>query len=234
MSTERIAGIATNLDGKWMQQMARNLTDAVDGFLRNATCLIHDRDPLFTEAFEGILRERGVKCVRIPARSPNCSPHAERFVKTVRDECLHHWVLFGARHLRFVLKEYATRYPSGALSPGARWAVDRKANGLDDLDRQVNLTLLAARSPPRACRAVPCSRRDRNSGARLACLPLWRHRCGLPRLNQSCSDARREMKLGFLPRSPDGTMLSFGPRRHDAVAFRCWVIVLLLSSGLQK
>jgi hypothetical protein len=48
--------------------MARNLTDSVDGFLRNATYLAHDRDPLFTEAFEAILTERGVKCVRIPAR----------------------------------------------------------------------------------------------------------------------------------------------------------------------
>jgi transposase len=105
-----IAGIASNPDGKWMQQMARNLTDSVDGFLRNATYLIHDRDPLFTEAFEAILRERGVKCVKIPARSPNCNPHAERFVKTVRDECLNHLVLFGERHLRLVIKEFMAHY----------------------------------------------------------------------------------------------------------------------------
>ena len=105
-----IAGIATHPDGKWMQQMARNLTDSVDGFLRNATYLIHDRDPLFTEAFEAILAERGVKCVRIPARSPNCNPHAERFVKTVRDECLNHLVLFGERHLRHVIKEFVAHY----------------------------------------------------------------------------------------------------------------------------
>jgi putative transposase len=105
-----IAGIAINPDGKWMQQMARNLTDSVDGLLRNATYLIHDRDPLFTEAFEAILRERGVKCVRIPARSPNCNPHAERFVKTVRDECLNHVVPFGERHLRHVIKEFMAHY----------------------------------------------------------------------------------------------------------------------------
>jgi len=90
-----IAGIATNPDGRWMQQMARNLTDTMNGFLRNASYLLRDRDPLFTEAFEAILRERGVKCVRISAQSPNCNPHAERFVKTVRDECLHHFVVFG-------------------------------------------------------------------------------------------------------------------------------------------
>jgi transposase InsO family protein len=93
-----------------MQQMARNLTDSVDGFLRNATYLIHDRDPLFTEAFEAILRERGVKCVRIPAQSPNCNPHAERFVETIKYECLNHLVLFGERHLRYVIREFMAHY----------------------------------------------------------------------------------------------------------------------------
>ena len=105
-----IAGIASNPDGRWMQQMAPNLTDTVDGFLRDASYLIHDRDPLFTEAFEAILRERGVECVKIPAQSPNCNPHAERFVKTVRDECLHHFVIFGERHLRYMLKEFLAHY----------------------------------------------------------------------------------------------------------------------------
>jgi putative transposase len=105
-----IAGIATNPDGRWMLQMARNLTDSVDGFLRNATYLIHDRDPLFTAAFEGILRERGVKCVRIPAQSPNCNPHVERFVETIKYECLNHFVLFGERHLRRVIQEFMAHY----------------------------------------------------------------------------------------------------------------------------
>jgi transposase len=105
-----IAGIRVDPDGEWMKQMARNLTDAVDGFLRNATYLIHDPDPLFTEAFEAVLGDRGLKCVKIPAQSPNCNPHAERFVKAVRDECLRHFVFFGERHLRFVLKEFMVHY----------------------------------------------------------------------------------------------------------------------------
>jgi putative transposase len=100
-----IVVIATNPDGEWMQQMARNLTDSVDGFLRNATYLIHDRDPLFTKAFEAILRERGVKCAKIPAQSPNRNPHAERFVEAIKYECLNHLVLLGERHLRYVIKE---------------------------------------------------------------------------------------------------------------------------------
>jgi putative transposase len=112
-----------------MQQMARNLTDTVDGFLRNATYLIHDRDPLFTDAFEGILRERGVKCVRIPARSPNCNPHAERFAKTVRDECLHHFVFFGERHLRFVLKEFMAHYHRERFHQGLGGLLIEKQTG---------------------------------------------------------------------------------------------------------
>ncbi|MBN2573682.1 MAG: hypothetical protein JXP73_03890 [Deltaproteobacteria bacterium] len=83
--------------------MARNLNDRVDGFPREAKYLTHDRDSPFTKAFETILRERGVECVKIPARSPDCSPHAERFVKMIEYECLNHLVFFGERHLRHVL-----------------------------------------------------------------------------------------------------------------------------------
>ena len=93
-----IAGVRIAPDGAWMQQVARNQLDAEDGFLRNATHLIHDRDPLYTKAWTALLKSEGVKCVPIPASSPNCNPHAERFVKTVRDECLRHFVIFGERH----------------------------------------------------------------------------------------------------------------------------------------
>ena len=93
-----------------MMQVARNLLDVEDGFLRGATHLIHDRDPLYTKARTTLLKSEGVKCVRILAKSPNCNPHAERFVKTVRDECLRHFVIFGERHLRHLLRELVTHY----------------------------------------------------------------------------------------------------------------------------
>ena len=82
-----------------MLQVARTLLDPVDGFLRKASYLIHDRDPLYTKAWTALLKSGGVKCVRIPAQSPNCSPHAERFVKTIRTECLDQFVILGERHL---------------------------------------------------------------------------------------------------------------------------------------
>jgi putative transposase len=114
-----IAGIATNPDGEWMQRMARNLTDTVDGFLRNATYLIHDRDPLFTEAFEAVLRERGVKSVRIPAQSPNCNPHAERFVETIKCECLNHPVVLRLATMDSWTGRGATPPPTTSFLPHA-------------------------------------------------------------------------------------------------------------------
>jgi len=105
-----IAGMRINPDGAWMMQIARNLLDPEDGFLRNATHLIHDRDPLFTNAWVELLKSSGVESVRIPASSPNCSPHAERFVRTVRTECLNHFVIFGERHLRYLLREFIPHY----------------------------------------------------------------------------------------------------------------------------
>jgi hypothetical protein len=106
----RVAGVRIDPDGAWMMQVARNLLDAEDGFLRDATHLIHDRDPVFTKAWRNLLKSEGVKCVRIPAKSPNCNPHAERFVKTTRTECLDQFVIFGERHLRHLLQEFCAHY----------------------------------------------------------------------------------------------------------------------------
>jgi hypothetical protein len=87
-----------------------NLPDPVHGFLRGAKYFIHDRGPLFTEAFGAILRSSGVPSVKTPAKSPNFNPHAVRFVKTIRYECLNHLVLFGERHLRHVISEFVEHY----------------------------------------------------------------------------------------------------------------------------
>jgi putative transposase len=105
-----IAGIRIAPDGAWMKQIARNLLDPDSGFLRRATHLIHDRDPLYTKAWKTLLETAGVKSVPIPAMSPNCNPWAERFVRTAREECLSHFVVFGERHLRVLLREFLAHY----------------------------------------------------------------------------------------------------------------------------
>jgi hypothetical protein len=113
-----IAGIEVDPDEAWMKQLARSLVDPVDGFLRGAKYLIHDRDPLFTEAFVAILAAGGVKSVTIPAQSPNCNPYAERFVKTIKYECLNQFVIFGEHHLRYLIKECVEHYMTERFHQG--------------------------------------------------------------------------------------------------------------------
>jgi len=105
-----IAGIISAPDGAWMNQIARNLTDCENGFLSGTHYLIHDRDPLFTKAFEASLQTAGVCCVRLPSRSPNLNAYAERFVKSIKSECLAQVIPIGESHLRRVVREYVDHY----------------------------------------------------------------------------------------------------------------------------
>jgi len=81
-------GIVHQPYGEWMKQIARNLTDAFDGLLHGKRYFIHDRDPLFTDVFRRILRDNGIKPLKLPAKSPNLNSYAERFVLSIRSECL--------------------------------------------------------------------------------------------------------------------------------------------------
>ena len=116
--TVEIAGIAVDPCEEWMKQVARNLTDPVEGFLRGAKYLIHDRDPLFTDGFVAILKAAGVKSVKIPAHSPNCNPYAERFVRAIKYECLNQYVIFGERHLRHLVEEFVEHYHTERFHQG--------------------------------------------------------------------------------------------------------------------
>ena len=93
-----------------MEQAARNLIDDFTGFLRGKRFLIHDRDPLFTEGFLEILGWGGVRSVRLPPRSPNLNAYAERFVLSIKSECLNRLVLLGEQHLRRAIEEYVAHY----------------------------------------------------------------------------------------------------------------------------
>ena len=104
-----IARVSASCDGLWMEQIGRNLTDAMDGFLVGFKYLIHDRDPLFTEDF---LNEAGVNSVRLPRRSPNLNAFCERFVRSIKHECLDKMIFFSATSLRFAIAEYVEYYHS--------------------------------------------------------------------------------------------------------------------------
>ena len=106
----QIAGITTNPDSAFMSQVARNLTDHLDGFLREKRFLIIARDSKFTAQFRHILKEAGVRTLPISYQAPNMNALAERWVQSVKRECLDHVILFGESHLRRVLKEYLAHY----------------------------------------------------------------------------------------------------------------------------
>ncbi len=105
-----IAGITEYPHGEWMKQIGRNVTDVVDGFLTDARYLILDRDPLYTEAFRELLKNAGVKPVRLPPRSPNLNAYAERWVRTIKESCLNRMIFFGEGSLRRAINQFLIHY----------------------------------------------------------------------------------------------------------------------------
>jgi transposase InsO family protein len=112
LSSRRVhlAGVTPNPDTVWMMQIGRNLTDPFDGFLRQKRYVIMDRDQKYCEAFRAMLQSGGVEPVRLPPRSPNLNAYAERFIRSIKAECLDQMILFGERSLRRALKEFLTHY----------------------------------------------------------------------------------------------------------------------------
>jgi transposase InsO family protein len=103
-----LAGVTANPDGAWVTQQARNM--AIDEQLQNVRFLIHDRDAKFGGAFDGIVRSEGVRVIETPYRAPRANAVAERWVRTVRSECLDHLLIVGRRHLEQVLRAYLNHY----------------------------------------------------------------------------------------------------------------------------
>src|SRR3954464_6546731 len=113
-----IAGISASANGLWMSQIARNLTDSVDGLLTGKRYLIHDRDPLFTDQFLRTLKDANVESVKLPPRSPNLNAHAERFVRSIKESCLEWLILFGENSLRTAIQNFMAHYHSERNHPG--------------------------------------------------------------------------------------------------------------------
>ena len=105
-----IVGSTPNPGEAFMRQVARNLTDAVDGFLCDKKFLILDRDTKFSERFREILKSSGVRVIICPPRAPNCNAFAERFVRSIKSECLNRILFLGGGSLRHALAEYVEHY----------------------------------------------------------------------------------------------------------------------------
>jgi putative transposase len=104
----QLAGVTANPDSAWVTQQARNL--ALDKRLENVRYLLHDRDAKFSGPFDEVMRSEGVQVVKTPVRAPKANAIAERWVRSVRNECLDHVLVVGRRHLEQILRGYVAHY----------------------------------------------------------------------------------------------------------------------------
>jgi transposase InsO family protein len=132
-----IAGIVARPDGEWMKQIARNLTDCDDGFLTGARYLIHDRDPLFTRSFREVLESSGVKTVKLPSRSPDLNAYAERFVRSIKSECLAQIIPLGENHLRQAVADFTEHYHIERNHQGLKNELIDDRRGVADMNGDV-------------------------------------------------------------------------------------------------
>jgi putative transposase len=126
------APVKLQRDGKYMRQVVRILTDSEDGFLHGKRYLIHDRDPLYrTEGFHATLRSSGIEPVKLPVRSPDLNCYAERFVKSIKSECLHYLILSSVKHLEYVIEQYCAYYHHERIHQGVGRIIEPK-HPIDD------------------------------------------------------------------------------------------------------
>ena len=119
-----IVGVTTRPDESWMLQIARNVTDLQSGALRAKRYLIIDRDTKYSQQFRRLVEDSGTKVIRVPPRSPNLNAYAERFVRSIKDECLDRMIFVGQASLRRAVAEYMIHYKCASLCP-SRYVVDR-------------------------------------------------------------------------------------------------------------
>ena len=108
LSTRRVylAGCSTHPNAEWVTQQARQMVWSLEGRTPTIRFMIHDRDTKFTAAFDTVFQATGTHIIRTPVRAPNANAFAERWVRTVRHECLNKIIILNEAHLRQVLKEY--------------------------------------------------------------------------------------------------------------------------------
>ena len=106
----QIAGTTTHPVSEWMEQIARNLTDFEDGFLTGKRFLIIDRDCIFSPAFKSIVASADIEILLTSYQAPNMNAYAERFVRSIKSECLDQMIFVGQRSLDRALKEYVEHY----------------------------------------------------------------------------------------------------------------------------
>ena len=106
----RIAGITTSPAEAWMLQIARNACDVDDGVLSEGRKLLIDRDAKYSGDWRKFIEAQGVEVIRLPPKSPNLNAYAERFVRSIKDECLDRMIFIGGASLRRAIREFMAHY----------------------------------------------------------------------------------------------------------------------------
>jgi putative transposase len=142
----QLVGPTPSPNDLFLHHVAREWTAADDGLLRDHGILLCDRDTKWSAAFRQTLAAVGIRVVQTPCRAPNCNAHAERFVRSIKEECLDRVVVLGEAHLRRLLTAFVAHYHQ-----------ERNHQGLND-----RLLVADQRAPPGA--AGPVHRRARLGG----------------------------------------------------------------------
>jgi transposase InsO family protein len=138
-----LAGVTANPTGEWATQQARNVIDAFSSRSESIRFLIHDRDNKFTAAFDEVFRSEAIRIVRTPVRAPRANAYMERWIGSIRRECLDRLLIFNRRHLERVLPVYVHHHnahrPHRSLNqqaPDLREPPLRPVARLDDVRRR--------------------------------------------------------------------------------------------------
>jgi transposase InsO family protein len=137
LATRRIEYVACtpNPDGRWVAQQARNLVMQLGEQERRFQLLIHDRDRKFSHAFDEVFRSEGIEVIRNPVQAPNANAFAERWVRTVRSDCLDRILILGRRHLERVLRVYTRHYNEHRPHRALQLAPPDGVNSTADVNR---------------------------------------------------------------------------------------------------
>jgi putative transposase len=131
-----ILGVTAHPDGPWTTQQIRNLQMDLGDHSEDFRFLVRDRAGQFTDSFDTVLASTGITAAKIPPRSPRANAYAERFVLTARTEVTDRMLIFGERHLRSVLAEYARHYNGQRPHRGRQLRPPRPDHPVADLSRE--------------------------------------------------------------------------------------------------
>jgi transposase InsO family protein len=148
LDTRRVhlAGVTAAPNGLWVTQQARNLLLVLGERGRQLRFVLRDRDAKFSRNFDDVFRAEGAEMLVTPVQAPNANAYAERWIRTVRAECLDWLLIFGRGHLEQVLRVYVQHYNAHRA---------HRALGLQPPDPAVGPTITGMGRPPRVHRRDP-------------------------------------------------------------------------------